>query len=129
MLIILVYILLLYWYIYMYISTCAICILRLVVIVGVFVLGGGGASSSYGSWIYSYLCNHCLSPLKLWVGILLMYSIKHYVIKFVGDLRQVGNWNIVESGVKHHKPCIIFSLYTNFNLVSDSALSIYIVDI
>jgi hypothetical protein len=22
---------------------------------------------SYGSWIYSYLCNQCLSPLMLWV--------------------------------------------------------------
>ena len=22
---------------------------------------------SYGSWIYSYLCNQCLSPLTLWV--------------------------------------------------------------
>jgi hypothetical protein len=52
-----------------------------------------------------------------------VYSIQHYVIKFVSDLRQVGgflwvlrfppptrltatiyNRNIVESGVKHHKP-------------------------
>jgi hypothetical protein len=50
-----------------------------------------------------------------------VYSIQHYVIKLVSDLRQVGgflrvlrfpplikppryNWNIVESGVKHHKP-------------------------
>ena len=24
---------------------------------------------SYGSWIYSYLCNQCLSPLMLWVWI------------------------------------------------------------
>ena len=24
---------------------------------------------SSGSWIYDYLCNLCLSPLKLWVGI------------------------------------------------------------
>ena len=22
----------------------------------------------YGSWIYNYLCNQCLSPLTLWVG-------------------------------------------------------------
>jgi hypothetical protein len=22
---------------------------------------------SYGSWIYNYMCNQCLSPLKLWV--------------------------------------------------------------
>ena len=45
-----------------------------------------------------------------------MYPIQHYVIKFVSDLLQVGgfihqlnwppryNWNIVESGIKHHKP-------------------------
>ena len=26
---------------------------------------------SYGSWIYNYLCNQCLSALKLWVRILL----------------------------------------------------------
>jgi len=25
-------------------------------------------SWSYCSWIYNYLCNQCLSPLKLWVG-------------------------------------------------------------
>jgi hypothetical protein len=28
-------------------------------------------SWSYVSWIYNYLCNQCLSPLKLWVRILL----------------------------------------------------------
>ena len=45
-----------------------------------------------------------------------VYLIQYYVIKFVSDLRQVGgflhqlnwppqyNWNIVESGVKNHKP-------------------------
>ena len=26
-----------------------------------------GPSWSYGSWIYNYLCNQCLSPLTLWV--------------------------------------------------------------
>jgi hypothetical protein len=26
-----------------------------------------GSSWWYGSWIYNYLCNQCLSPLKLWV--------------------------------------------------------------
>jgi hypothetical protein len=39
--------------------------------------------------IYTYLCNKCLSSLKLWVRIPLMaevYSIQHYVIKFVCDL-------------------------------------------
>jgi len=24
-------------------------------------------SWSYGSWIYNYLCNRCLSPLMVWV--------------------------------------------------------------
>jgi hypothetical protein len=48
-----------------------------------------------------------------------VYSIQHYVIKFVSDLLQVGGFlrfpppikltatisrNIVESGVKHHNP-------------------------
>jgi hypothetical protein len=28
---------------------------------------GESWSWSYGSWIYKYLCNQCLSPLKLWV--------------------------------------------------------------
>ena len=27
------------------------------------------SSWSYGSWIYNYLCNQCLSPLTLWVWI------------------------------------------------------------
>jgi hypothetical protein len=30
---------------------------------------GSSWSCSYGSWIYNYLCNQCLSPLKLWVQI------------------------------------------------------------
>jgi hypothetical protein len=66
-----------------------------------------------------------------------VYSIQHYVIKLVSDLRQVGgflrvlrfpplikppryNWNIVESGVKHHKPkpyhiiIVFFCLFSFF---------------
>jgi hypothetical protein len=31
----------------------------------------------YGSWIYNYLCNQCLSPLKLWVRISLMARCTH----------------------------------------------------
>jgi hypothetical protein len=30
---------------------------------------------SYGSWIYKYLCNQCLSPLTLWVQIPLMQCV------------------------------------------------------
>ena len=29
---------------------------------------GSSWSWSYGSWIYNYLCNQCLSPLTLWGG-------------------------------------------------------------
>jgi hypothetical protein len=46
-----------------------------------------------GSWIYNYLCKKCLSPLKLWVSNPAhgeVYSIQHYVIKFVSDSQQVG---------------------------------------
>jgi len=32
-----------------------------------FFAGGASWSWSHGSWIYSYLCNQYLSPLKLWV--------------------------------------------------------------
>jgi lipopolysaccharide/colanic/teichoic acid biosynthesis glycosyltransferase len=56
-------------------------------------------------------------------GVMKVHSIQHYVLKIVNDLWQVGrfllvlqfpppikltamiyNWNIVESGVKHHNP-------------------------
>jgi hypothetical protein len=79
-------------------------------------------SWSYGSWIYNYLCNQCLSPLKLWVRTLFVARCTRYNImweswKVVSDLRQVCaflwelrfprtpwyNLNIVEIGVKHHK--------------------------
>jgi hypothetical protein len=41
---------------------------------------GPSSSWSYGSWIYNYLCNPVYGEV---------YSIKHYVIKFVSDFRQV----------------------------------------
>jgi hypothetical protein len=52
---------------------------------------GPSWSWSYGSWIYNYLCNQCLSPLKLWVRPVRVevYSIQHFVIKFVSNLWQV----------------------------------------
>ena len=34
-----------------------------------FIIKHVGSSWSYGSWIYNYLCNQCLSPLMLWVRI------------------------------------------------------------
>ena len=32
-----------------------------------FFIKGSSWPWSYGSWIYNYMCYHCLSPLKLWV--------------------------------------------------------------
>ena len=37
-------------------------------------------SWSYGSWIYNYLCNQCLSPLQLWVQTLFMERYTRYNI-------------------------------------------------
>jgi hypothetical protein len=57
-------------------------------------MGGGEGSWSYGSWIYNYLCNQCLSPLKLCIRnpFSRCNSIQHYVIRFVSNLRQVGGF-------------------------------------
>jgi len=46
------------------------------------VLRGPLWSWSYGSWIYNcmYICNQCLSPLKLWVRILLIARHSQYNI-------------------------------------------------
>ena len=49
----------------------------------------------YGTLIYNYLYNQCLSPLKLQVRIPLMVRCTRYndyVIKFVSDLLQVGSF-------------------------------------
>jgi hypothetical protein len=40
----------------------------------------------------TYMCNQCLSPLKLWVRRCTRYNVMWF------------SWNIVDSGVKHHKP-------------------------
>jgi hypothetical protein len=49
--------------------------------------------SSNGSWIYNYLCNQCPSLLKVVSSNQAhgeVYSIQHYVIKFVGDFQVRG---------------------------------------
>ena len=47
----------------------------------------------YGSWIYYYLCNQCLSPLTLWVQIPLRRCVLH--AKFCDKVYQwlaTGQW-------------------------------------
>jgi hypothetical protein len=34
----------------------------------------------YGSWIYNYLCNQCLSPLTLWIRIPLRRCVLHATV-------------------------------------------------
>jgi hypothetical protein len=43
-------------------------------------LQGPSWSWLYGSWIYNYLCNQCLTPITLWVRITLRWGVQHYVI-------------------------------------------------
>ena len=86
---------------------------------------GSSWSWSYVTWIYSYPCNQCLSPLKLWVRIPFMASCTRYNIMwsslsvtcdrsvvlsgYSGFLHQYNcpqqySWNIVGIGGKHNKP-------------------------
>jgi hypothetical protein len=83
-----------------------------------------GWSWSYGSWTYNYLYNQCLLLLKLWVrtplkrGVLdttLCDKVCQWLVTSrwfsqgsLGFIHHSNwppqyNWNIVESGVKHHK--------------------------
>jgi hypothetical protein len=74
------------------------------------------------NYMYNYQCNQCLSPLMLWVRTLFMarcttlcdkvcqWLAKRSVVFFGSSsfLHQKNwppryNWNIVESGVKHHQ--------------------------
>jgi hypothetical protein len=87
------------------------------------VMGGPSWPWSYGSWIYNYLCNQCLSPLML-VWILLSArrtTLFDKVCKWLEasqwfslgtpisstnktDSHDIhSKWNIVESGIKPHK--------------------------
>ena len=55
----------------------------------VLIYWGLSWSWSYGSWIYNYLCNQCLSPITLWrVRIRLRWDVLDTIL-FVSDLRQV----------------------------------------
>jgi hypothetical protein len=75
---------------------------------------------SYGSWVYNYTCNQCLSSLTLRVRILLKWGLLnttlcdkvcHWlaagrwfspVFSTNKNWPSRSSWNIVESGVKHH---------------------------
>jgi hypothetical protein len=60
----------------------------------------------YRSWIYNYLCK-----LKHHSGE--MYSIQHYVMKFISDLRQVGGFSGYSSFFHHDITEILLKLVLN----------------
>ena len=91
-------------------------------------------SWSYDSWIYNYLCNQCLLPLKLGVRIPVMVkcldtTLSDKICQWLTTCRWFSpgtpvscannnwppryNWNIIKSGVKHHNPNH-YTLYYNF---------------
>jgi hypothetical protein len=45
-----------------------------------YICFGPSWSWSHGSWIYNYLCNRCLSPIKLWIWIPFMVGCTRYNI-------------------------------------------------
>ena len=57
-----------------------------------FGMSNKGSSWSYGSCIYHYLCNQCLSPLKLRRRIPVMARCTRFNIMFVSDLQQVSGF-------------------------------------
>ena len=71
---------------------------------------GSSWSWSYGSRIYNYLCRQCPSPLKLLVRTPFDTKLCDKVCQWLAtglwfpDWLPRYNWNIVESGVKYHKP-------------------------
>jgi len=54
------------------------------VIKDAYITQGSSWSWSYGSWIYSYICKRCEFEYR---SGMVLYSIQHYMIKFVSDLR------------------------------------------
>ena len=84
------------------------------------LLQGPSWSWLYGSWIYNYLCNQCLTPITLWVRITLRWGVLNTVCDKICQWLAAGRWfslgtlisstnktdchDIVESGIKHHNP-------------------------
>jgi len=69
-------------------------------------------SWSYGSWIYNYLCNQCLSPLKLWVRIPLRWGVLDtalcdIVCKWLAASRWISPVTLVSSTYKTDRHNII----------------------
>ena len=99
---------------------------------------GPSWSWSYGSWIYNYLWNQCLSPLKLWVRIPPSRGVLDTTLcDKVGQWLAAGrlfspwpprynwNWYIVESGVKHYYPLTLLWSKNNYEIIMVKISSIW----
>ena len=54
---------------------------------------GQSWSWSYGSWIYNYVCNQCISPLKLWISLLFRRGVLDTILCNIACQRLVtGRW-------------------------------------
>ena len=90
---------------------------------------------SYGSWIYDYLCNQCLSPLMLWIRISIRARFTTLCDKVCQRLA-TGQWSspgppvsstnktdrhditeYVENGIKHHQTNI--KSWSSWKIISD----------
>ena len=71
--------------------------------ISIAIILGLSLSWSFGSWINNYLCNQCLSPLKLWVRIPFMTRCTRYNIMW-WSLSVTCNRSVVFSTNKtdHH---------------------------
>jgi hypothetical protein len=62
---------------------------------------------SYGSWIYNYLCTHCISTLKLWVRIQLRRGILHATLyDKVYQWIAAGRWMVLLAYTFWHWTCV-----------------------
>ena len=81
----------LYPHLVLYIFLPCIHIVHLIPTLSIF-LGPSWWSWSYGSWIYNYLCNQCLSPLMLWVQIPLRRGVLNTTLYDKSCQWQVGGF-------------------------------------
>ena len=86
-----------------------------------YIIQGPSWSWSYGSSIYNYLCNQCLSPLTLWVRILFRRSVLDTTL-CVCQWLAAGRWFSLGTPTtdRHDITEILFKvpLNTNSNIIT-----------
>jgi hypothetical protein len=97
---------------------------------------GPSWSWSYGSWIYNYLCNQCLSPLTLWVRSQFMRAVQETTLcdkvcqwlcnvtfNNISDISWLSVLLVEETGVpgENHRPVASHWQTLSHNVVSCTA--------